>query len=83
MPPVGHLQLIAVQGLRRYGYYQEASLLTKFISLVIKEFEKHGTLLEKNYDVYSCDSDVSDEIHFGYSSMKLALVGLTQYYWNY
>jgi len=49
---------------------------------VIKEFEKHGTLLE-NYDVYSCDSDVSDEIHFGYSSMKLALVGLTQYYWNY
>lgn len=65
------LQLIAIQGLRRYGYYQEASALArKFISLVIKEFEKHGTLLEK-YDVYSCDSDVSDEIHFGYSSNEI------------
>jgi len=43
--------------------YQEASALARSLFLVIKEFEKHGTLLEK-YDVYSCDSDVSDEIHF-------------------
>lgn len=65
------LQLIAVQGLHRYGYYHEAAdLARKFISLVIKEFEKHGTLLEK-YNVYACDSDVSNEIHFGYSSNEI------------
>ena len=62
------LQLIAVQGLRRYGFDQDAARLTrKFVSLVTKEFEEHGTIVEK-YDVRRRESDVSADIRFGYST---------------
>jgi alpha,alpha-trehalase len=62
------LTLIAVQGMHRYGYTEEAyRIARKFISLLVQEFEKYGTLLEK-YDVVNCSSQVSDEILFGYSS---------------
>ncbi|MBD1933781.1 MULTISPECIES: trehalase family glycosidase [Cyanophyceae] len=65
------LQLIAVQGLLRYGYEEDAKRLARnFISLLVQEFERTGTLLEK-YDVYNCSADVSDEIHFGYSSNEI------------
>jgi alpha,alpha-trehalase len=65
------LQLIAVQGLHRYGYQQEGDRIArKFISLLVQEFEKYGTLVEK-YDVYNCSADVSDEIMFGYSSNEI------------
>ncbi|TAN83627.1 MAG: alpha,alpha-trehalase [Phormidium sp. SL48-SHIP] len=65
------LQLFAIKGLRRYGYHDEADRLTeKFISVVVTEFEKSGTLVEK-YDVERCSADVSAEILFGYSSNEI------------
>ena len=65
------LQLFAVEGLRRYGYHQEANRLAcKFIKLVVQEFGKSGTIVEK-YDLEKCTADVSDEIFFGYSSNEI------------
>ncbi len=65
------LQLIVVQGLRRYGYIEDAKrLASKFLQMVVKEFEKSGTLVEK-YDVERCSANVSDEIFFGYSSNEI------------
>lgn len=62
------MQLIAVEGLRRYGYHREARRLArKFVTMAADEFERTGTLLEK-YDVERCSGDVSHEILFGYSS---------------
>ena len=60
------LQLIAVDGLRRYGHTQDAARLAlKFIALVTKEFERSGTIVEK-YDVVRGASDVAADIRFGY-----------------
>jgi alpha,alpha-trehalase len=65
------LQLFAVEGLRRYGYEEEARRLAqKFVAMVVQEFETSGTLVEK-YDVERCSADVSDEIFFGYSSNEI------------
>jgi alpha,alpha-trehalase len=65
------LQLIAVQGLRRYGYQAEADRIArKFIALVTKEFEEHGTIVEK-YDVKRRESDVAADIKFGYSGNQV------------
>lgn len=64
-------QLIAVEGLSRYNFHQDARrIATKFIHLLVQEFEKRGTLLEK-YDVEQCTANVSDEILFGYSSNEV------------
>ena len=42
------LQMIGVGGLRRYGYVEDADRLArKFVSLVIQEFDAHGTIVEK------------------------------------
>src|SRR5437660_6981827 len=39
------LQLMAVDGLRRYGYDADADrLATKFVSLVVDDFDAHGTI---------------------------------------
>ena len=65
------LQLIAVKGLRRYGYHQEADRIAqRFISLVVADFERSGSLLEK-YDLETCSGEVSDEIQYGYSSNEI------------
>lgn len=65
------LHLFAVNGLHRYGYRQDAQRLAlKFVNLVIQEFEKSGTIVEK-YDVERCSADVSGEILFGYSSNEI------------
>ncbi len=65
------LQLFAVEGLHRYGYHCEADRLSrKFITMVVQEFERSGTIVEK-YDVNRCSGDVSDEIFFGYSSNEI------------
>jgi alpha,alpha-trehalase len=62
------LQLIAVEGLRRAGYPQEADRVArKFIALVAKEFAEHGTIVEK-YDVRRAESEVAADIRFGYSA---------------
>jgi alpha,alpha-trehalase len=65
------LTLIAVKGLLRYGYREEGNRIAqKFISMLVKEFERNGTLVEK-YDVCTCSSNVSDEILYGYSSNEV------------
>jgi alpha,alpha-trehalase len=62
------LQMIAIEGLRRYGYAQDAERISmKFLSLVQREFLKHGYIVEK-YDVVQGGSNVSGNIHFGYSA---------------
>lgn len=61
------LQLMAVDGLRRYGYDRAADRLSaKFVGLVSKEFQEHGIILEK-YDLVQRESDVSAGIKYGYS----------------
>ncbi|WP_341526839.1 trehalase family glycosidase [Nostoc sp. UHCC 0302] len=65
------LTLIAVQGLYRYGYHAEGDRIAhKFLAMVVKEFQRHKTLVEK-YDVERCSANVSDEISFGYSSNEV------------
>ncbi|MGI8958779.1 MAG: trehalase family glycosidase [Bryobacteraceae bacterium] len=62
------LQMIAVEGLRRYGYAEDAERISmKFLSLVRREFLSHGHIVEK-YDVVQGGSNVSGNIHFGYSA---------------
>jgi len=51
------LQLLAVQGLRRYGFDAEANRVAeKFLSTVAADFEKEGTIREK-YNVVTRSSD--------------------------
>jgi alpha,alpha-trehalase len=65
------LQLLAVDGLRRYGYDASADRLArKFLSLVVKEFEEHSVIVEK-YDVQRRESDVASGIRFGYASNEI------------
>jgi len=65
------LNLMAVEGLLRYGYEKEAKrLAAKFVDLIVQEFEKNGTIVEK-YDVIKRSARVSDEIFFGYSSNEV------------
>ncbi|MBV9302052.1 MAG: trehalase [Acidobacteriaceae bacterium] len=62
------LQMIAVEGLRRYGYPDDAERISmKFLSLVRREFERQGYIVEK-YDVVQGGSNVAAKIHFGYSA---------------
>jgi alpha,alpha-trehalase len=65
------LQMIAVEGLRRYGYKDDADRLArKFVALVAKDFQEHGTIVEK-YDVRRCTSDIAAGIRFGYSANQV------------
>jgi alpha,alpha-trehalase len=65
------LQMIAAQGLRRYGFEEDADRISgKFISLVTKEFEEHGTIVEK-YDVRRRESDVEAGIKYGYAANQI------------
>ncbi len=62
------LQMIAVEGLRRYGYNEDAERISmKFLSLVKREFLNQGYIVEK-YDVVHSASNVASQIHFGYSA---------------
>jgi alpha,alpha-trehalase len=65
------LQLMAVDGLRRYGYQADADRLArKFVSLVVDDFDAHGTIVEK-YDVRRRSSDLGAGLRFGYSSNQV------------
>jgi alpha,alpha-trehalase len=60
------LQMIAVEGLRRYGYAEEADRITAdFLSTILKEFIQHSTIVEK-YDVVRRESEIKGGIKFGY-----------------
>jgi hypothetical protein len=65
------LQMIAVDGLRRYGYNRDADRLArKFVSLVVDDFDAHGTIVEK-YDVRRRSSDLGAGLRFGYTSNEV------------
>ena len=60
------LELLAVDGLRRYGYTNDADRISEeFISLVLDEYRRQGTIVEK-YDVVHRGKPVEGELRFGY-----------------
>ncbi len=62
------LQLVAVEGLRRYGYNTEADRIShEFLSMVLEQYQQRGIIVEK-YDAVRRSMDVSRGIQFGYSS---------------
>ena len=62
------MQLIAVKGLRRYGYNMEADRISaNFLSTILKEFIAHNVIVEK-YDVVRRTSSVAAGIKYGYST---------------
>ncbi len=64
-------EMIAIQGLRRYGYPEAANRLTiNFLSTILKEFIQHNTIVEK-YDVERRESEVSAGLKFGYKSNEI------------
>jgi alpha,alpha-trehalase len=65
------LQLMAVEGLRRYGYNDDANRIAeKFLSMVREEFRRTGNILEK-YDVERRAADIRGEVRYGYSSNEV------------
>lgn len=62
------LQMIAVDGLRRYGYNQDAERISmEFLGTVRHAFLRQGFIVEK-YNVVTGGSNVAQNIHFGYSA---------------
>jgi alpha,alpha-trehalase len=52
------IQLLTVEGLRRYGYNSEADRIScKFVSMVLDNFARDGTIREK-YNVVSDSSNI-------------------------
>ena len=65
------LELIACQGLRRYGYNTEADRISmKWLSRIRDEYRGHGYIVEK-YDVVHAGKSVSSQIKFGYRSNEV------------
>jgi alpha,alpha-trehalase len=65
------LQLFAVEGLRRYGFTADADRLAReWLSMLVEDFERRGTLLEK-YDVVRRTSRVEGKVEFGYESNEV------------
>jgi alpha,alpha-trehalase len=65
------LELIAVDGLRRYGYNEDANRIAgKFLGMVHQEFHRTGTIVEK-YDVERSAADIQGEVRYGYSSNEV------------
>lgn len=65
------LQMIAVQGLRRYGFHEAADrIAVKFLTVVHDDYVRRGAIVEK-YDVVQPLRDVSAQIQFGYSSNEV------------
>jgi len=60
------VQLLAIQGLRRYGFNAEADRLSyKFLSTVIENFQRDGTIREK-YNVVTRSSEA--QVAAGYQA---------------
>jgi alpha,alpha-trehalase len=65
------LQLFAVDGLRRYGFRDDADRIARaFLSMLVEDFDRRGTLVEK-YDVERRTSDVAGRLSFGYKSNEV------------
>jgi alpha,alpha-trehalase len=65
------LQLFALEGLRRAGDGPDADRLARaFLSMLLEDFERRGTLVEK-YDVERRSSDLGGALRFGYTSNEV------------
>jgi len=65
------MQMIAVNGLRRYGFTKEADRITaNFLSTILKDFLDHNTIVEK-YDVERRSSQLGAGIKFGYAANQI------------
>ncbi|HJQ33842.1 MAG TPA: trehalase family glycosidase [Pyrinomonadaceae bacterium] len=65
------MQMIAVEGLRRYGFGKEAERVSvNFLSLVLKDFKEHNTIVEK-YDVEKRTSNLGAGLRFGYETNEI------------
>jgi alpha,alpha-trehalase len=63
------VQLIAVEGLRRYGDSKDADLASqRFLSMVAENFRREGTIREK-YNVVTCSSETL--VNVGYSQNQI------------
>ncbi|HEV2826584.1 MAG TPA: trehalase family glycosidase [Pyrinomonadaceae bacterium] len=64
-------EMLAIEGLRRYGYNKEADrVAANFLSTILKEFIQHNTIVEK-YDVERRESEVGAGLKFGYKSNEI------------
>jgi alpha,alpha-trehalase len=62
------LHILTVEGLRRYGFGDDADRISrKFLSVIIRDFQAHGTIKEK-YDMLSGRSNLAEGLKFGYTS---------------
>jgi alpha,alpha-trehalase len=65
------MQMVAVEGLRRYGFEKEAERVSvNFLSLVLKDFVEHNTIVEK-YDVEKRTSSLGAGLRFGYDTNEI------------
>ncbi len=65
------LELLAVEGLRNYGYNAEADRISgKFLKLVLEVYLGTGTIVEK-YDVIHGGSNIAGGILYGYHSNEI------------
>lgn len=65
------LQLVAAEGLRRYGLNEDANgIALAFMRTVLHAFNEHGKVFEK-YDVRRCVTDVLPALPFGYVSNEI------------
>jgi alpha,alpha-trehalase len=65
------LQLVAAEGLQRYGLSAEAKRIAlPFLGTVLSQFLAHGTIFEK-YDVVRRAADVAPDIRFGYEANQI------------
>ena len=66
------LQMFAIAGLRRAGDVRDANRLARaFLSMLVEDFERRGSLFEK-YDVVRRSSDLGNgRLRFGYQSNEI------------
>jgi alpha,alpha-trehalase len=65
------LHLIAIEGLRRYGYNADAERISlKFLAMILRDFDQHHVIKEK-YNVIEGKSDLGAGVRFGYTSNEI------------
>ena len=65
------IQIIATQGLRRYGFSEAADRIAfKFLSMIARDFAARGIIVEK-YDVVASRSELSGKVKYGYQSNEI------------
>ncbi|HKD02897.1 MAG TPA: trehalase family glycosidase, partial [Terriglobales bacterium] len=60
----GNIEMLAIEGLRRYGYHSDADRISyKFLSTVAENFRRDGNIREK-YNVVSRSSEAPVELGY-------------------